>query len=350
MARRNAGRPHACAPDHQLGGNDLSVRELDALGQHFGDARAGAHLHAELQEEVPRRIGDAGRQSGEYAVGRLDQYDPQVALGIYLVEPVGDDLAGGVVQFAGELGAGRARPDDRDVQLGGTYRLVLILRSQKGVHQPAIEAARLFRRIQRNGELRRAGRAEIIGDAADGDDQRVVGEAGSRNDLAPVLVLEGRQRDRLGGAIEADHLAVAIAKMAPVSLREIVQLVLRALQAAGRDGMKQRLPDMGPAAVDQSDSGAARLAETFAQPGREFEPAGASADDDDMMRREIRHAGFTRSREAYGGDRPLAESKQEVRPRAARRPRSAVRRQSCIKTQRRVSKGGTRRSWRTLRT
>src|SRR5271154_5516359 len=79
--------------------------------------------------------------------------------------------------------------------------------------------------------------------------------------------------------------------------------------------MKQRLPDMGPAAVDQSDSGATRLAETFAQPGREFEPAGASADDDDMMQRGIRHAGFTQSREAYRGDRPLAESKQEMRPR-----------------------------------
>ena len=46
---------------------------------------------------------------------------------------------------------------------------------------------------------------------------------------------------------------------------------------------------MGAVAVDQRDARAPRLAQPIAQPGRQFETAGAAADDDDMMGRGIAH-------------------------------------------------------------
>ena len=82
-----------------------------------------------------------------------------------------------LVQLGGQLGAGRAGADDRDMQLARPDRLGLRVRAQAGVDEAAVERARLLGRLQRHGEFRRARRAEIVGDAADRDHQRVVGEA-----------------------------------------------------------------------------------------------------------------------------------------------------------------------------
>ena len=88
-----------------------------------------------------------------------------------------------------------------------------------------------------------------------------------RTDLASVLVQKRGQRDSAAGPVEADHLAVAIAEAAPVRLRDVVQFVLREDEAAGRDRMEQRLPDMGSSFINQHDVRSARSAETGAQLG-----------------------------------------------------------------------------------
>ena len=105
-----------------------------------------------------------------------------------------------------------------------------------------MEALRLFRRFQRHGKFRRAGRAEIIGDAADRDDERVIGNAArGRRSRGPPR----QGRAELGPtcrAVEPDHFAEMIAEMMPVALGQIIQLVLGRVHAAGRDQMQQRLP------------------------------------------------------------------------------------------------------------
>ena len=68
-------------------------------------------------------------------------------------------------------------------------------------------------------------------------------------------------------------------------LGEVVELVLVHIHAAGRDLVQQGLPQMAAVAVDQRDAGHAALAEAVAETGREFEPRGAAADDDDPVGR-----------------------------------------------------------------
>ena len=61
-------------------------------------------------------------------------------LGIDAVEPVGDELARGLVQLGRQLGAGRAGADDGDLQLLRPQRLGLRVRADAGVDQAAVEA------------------------------------------------------------------------------------------------------------------------------------------------------------------------------------------------------------------
>ena len=162
--------------------------------------------------------------------------------GIDLVEAVGHHLAHALVEFGGELGAGRAGADDGDMQLAGLDRFALRLGPQAGVDQAMVKPHRLFRGFERNREFRRAGRAEIIGHAADRDDKRVIGNAAGSRDLAAFLVIGRPEPNHFRRAVEADHFAEMVAKMVPMGLREIVELVLGRVHAAGGDRMQQRLP------------------------------------------------------------------------------------------------------------
>ncbi len=263
--------------------------EPDAVLQHLGDARAGAHFDAQFRQEIVGRLGDARRQGGQDAIAGLDQDDAKVALRVDPVEPVGDDGASGVVQLGGELGSRRAGADNGDMQLAGTDRSVLVLRAQAGVDQTVVEPAGLLGGLQRHGVFRRARRAEIVGDAADGDDQRVVTDRRLRADFAPLDILRGGQGDGFGVAVEASHFAVAEAEMAPMRLRDVVELVLRAAQASGGDGMQQRFPDMRAAAIDERDTGALSPAEPLAELGRQLQSGGAAADNDDVMKGDVHH-------------------------------------------------------------
>ena len=228
-------------------------------------------------------FGNARRQCGQDAVPGLDQHDAQVALRVDPVEPVGDDGAGGVVQFRGELGAGRAGADDCDVELSRTDGRVLGLRAQAGVDQAVVESAGLLRGLERHGVFRRARGSEIIGDAADGDHQRVVSNGRFRADFASLVVLRGGEVDGFRDPVEAGHFPVAVPEMAPVSLRDVIQFVLGATQAACGYGMQQRFPDVGAAAIDQRDPRALTPAEPLAELGRQLQSGGAAADNDNVM-------------------------------------------------------------------
>ena len=147
-----------------------------------------------------------------------------------------------------------------------------------------VKSHRLFRGLQRNREFGRAGGAEIVGHAADGDDQRIIGDGARRRDLAALVVMSGAEAHRLRRAVEADHLAEVVAEVMPVRLGEIIELVLGRIHAARRDRVQQRLPQMRAAALDERDIGEPALAQPVAEMGDELEARGSAADDDDSVR------------------------------------------------------------------
>jgi hypothetical protein len=57
------------------------------------------------------------------------------------------------------------------------------------------------------------------------------------------------------------------------------------VHAARGDFVQQRLPQVRACAIDKRHASAAPTAERIAEPRREFEAAGATADDDDAMRK-----------------------------------------------------------------
>jgi len=148
------------------------------------------------------------------------------------------------MQLCGQLRPGRACSDDGYVQLSRPDRSGLRVRPNAGVDQPFVETYGLFRRIQGDGVLFHAGSIEVVADASDADHQRVVAKRARFGDLVAFVVVGGGQVHLPASSIEPDHLAVAVAKMVPMGLREVVQRVVAHIHASGSDFMQQRLPQM----------------------------------------------------------------------------------------------------------
>jgi len=83
--------------------------------------------------------------------------------------------------------------------------------------------------------LRNAGRAEIIGEAADRQDQRIVGITSGRRHFGAVLFDNRPDQHFALAAVEPDHLARAIAKVMPMRLCQVVELMMVEIHAAGGD-------------------------------------------------------------------------------------------------------------------
>src|SRR5262245_5287130 len=96
--------------------------------------------------------------------------DLDVLLRIDPVEAVGNELTGGVMQLRRKLRAGRARTDDSDLELLWPQRLRLRVATDMCIHQAAVEARGLERRVQRDRMFAHARCAEIIALATHGDD------------------------------------------------------------------------------------------------------------------------------------------------------------------------------------
>src|SRR5690606_29077656 len=127
----------------------------------------------------------------------------------------------------------------------------------------------------------------VVALAADRDHQRVVGEGARRSDFLAVLVHEGRDVHLARAAVEPGHLPDAEAEAVPVRLREVGDLVVADIHAAGGDLMQLGLPDVGALAVDERDLGLAIATELASQASGQLQAPGATADDDDAVRRSI---------------------------------------------------------------
>ena len=148
---------------------------------------------------------------------------------------------------------------------------------------------RLVGRLQGEGVRLHAAGAEVIGEAANSEDERVVAELALWSDLPPLVVVGGRHTHHAPPAVDADEAAEAKREAVPVRLRQVVDLVRAQVHAARSDLVQQRLPEVRAALVDQRDMGLLAPAQSVAEPGDQLQPAGASADNDDAMRL-FRHA------------------------------------------------------------
>ena len=163
------------------------------------------------------------------------------------------------------------------------HRLGLGVGPDAGVDQTLVEAFRLAERIQRDRKLLDARRSEVVAGAAHRHHQRVVLERPRLRDLVALVVVCGRQTDLALGSIQPDHLAITVAEMMPVGLRQIVERVVIDVHAPGGHFVQQRLPQMSARTLDQRDVGSFALAQLVTQPGRQFQAGGTPADNHDVV-------------------------------------------------------------------
>jgi hypothetical protein len=88
------------------------------------------------------------------------------------------------MQLGGKLNARGAGADDGDLKLVRSQRLVLGIRAQARVEQTLVKAVCILLRIERKRVITRAGRAEIIGAAANCDEKRIVMHRAARQHFA----------------------------------------------------------------------------------------------------------------------------------------------------------------------
>ena len=80
--------------------------------------------------------------------------------------------------------------------------------------------------------------------------------------------------------VSSDQLEIEVV---PLGLGHVVQFIFRGVQRAGGHFVQQWLPDVREVGVDQGDVGLLALAQAFTQAGRQFQAAGATADNHDAM-------------------------------------------------------------------
>src|SRR5882724_2123332 len=84
--------------------------------------------------------------------------------------------------------------------------------------------------------------------------------------------------------VETDHLAETVPKAMPMGLGQIVKFMPGNIHAARGHFVKQRLPQMRTSPFDERDVLEPMSAEPITEASHEFQPASASADNDDAMK------------------------------------------------------------------
>src|ERR1700692_838670 len=189
------------------------------------------------------------------------------------------------MQLGSQLRARCACADNRQVQLAGTYRRLLCLCADAGIHKEAIEALSMGWGFQLHCIFGNPGRAEVVGDAADRDYQCVVADGPRWGDLTPFVVEHGGEANLLCGTVKPGQFAESVTESVPMCLGEVVYLVLTGIEATRRDGVQHRLPQMRSCTIDQPDARHPAPAQAVAEPGRKFESRRAAAHDDDLAQR-----------------------------------------------------------------
>ncbi|MCY1423606.1 hypothetical protein D9M71_393220 [compost metagenome] len=220
----------------------LALGGFQAVRCDFLHGGAGHHGDAELLQGAMHRGADALRQGGQHAGAGLDQGDAHV-LRLDAVQAVGGQFMCRVVQLGGQFDAGGAGADYGDADL--VVGVLLGVGAQVVAEQLAVEALGLLAGVEEDAVLGRAFGTEVVGGAADRQDQAVVGQLACGHEFAPVLVMGGGQLDDLALAVQPAHAAELELEVVPLGLGDVVQLVLRGVERTGRHFMQQGFPYMG---------------------------------------------------------------------------------------------------------
>ena len=128
---------------------------------------------------------------------------------------------------------------------------------------------------------------EVVADAADAEDQRVIAQRAAREHQRAVVIVDGVKHKLMPRAVQAGDGPLPEPEVMPVRERKIIDAVDVGIQAPGRDFMQQRFPQMRGIAVDQRDLGASAPSQLVAEARRQRQSAGAAADDDDAVARRL---------------------------------------------------------------
>src|SRR4051794_2017622 len=154
-----------------------------------------------------------------------------------------------------QLGSGRARADDRDMQLPRSYRTGLCMSPDEPVDEPLVEPDGLLRGIERDREVLSPERAKVVAGAAHGDDERVVRDRARGRDFVALRIDARSEMDLVTCPVETDHFSNAVAKVVLGGLGQVVGGLTPDIQATGRDFVEERLPDVRARTLDKGDLG-----------------------------------------------------------------------------------------------
>ncbi|MNS57363.1 hypothetical protein D3C72_902470 [compost metagenome] len=268
-------------PDFQAGLDFVAVGGDQAVGRHFADSGIGHDVDPEFLQGFMHRPANALRQRRQHPWTGFDQGDVHV-FRFDPVQAIGRQFVGGVVQLGGQFDPGGTGADDRHADLFDCVGLTGVC-AQIVIEQLLVEALGLFAGVEEQAVLRCALGAEIVGGAANGDHQRVVGHFAGRHQFQTGLVVGGGQLDFFIRAIEPAHAPQLELEVVPFGLGDIVEFVFGRVQGTGRHFVQQRFPDVGQVRVDQHHAGRAALAQSLTQTGSQLQTAGAAADNDNTM-------------------------------------------------------------------
>ena len=246
-------------------------------------ALIGVDLDAELLQLLLGRLGEPLGQIGKDAGCRLDQADLHIAGDVDAVEAVVGQMPQRLMHLRRELDAGGPGADDGDAQHLAGRPVRLELRPQADAEQALLEAVGLLVAVEIEAMLGDAGNGEIIARAAHGDDQRVIGDLPGGGYLLPIGVQDRRQMHLALRPVETVHAAGLEGEMMVAGMAQEIHVVVMRPHGADRHLMQQRLPDMGERIVDEGDLRPPAAAQPVAELGGQHQPAGAAADDNDVV-------------------------------------------------------------------
>ena len=270
---QETGCLHAGGPDAEPGGNDLVAIQQQAVGQRRLHLAVDQHAHAQVFQALLGGLGDLLGEAGQDARPGLDQHDAE--LGGPPQRAIGFGAFGQLHQLGRQLHAGGAGADDGHLQ-----GLALGHAAHHAQADFAVEVVGLAARIDHVAMLQHAGRAEVVGPAADGDDQLVVADAARGHHFAPVGGTDGGQDDFLACAVQAFHGAGLVGEAGVRGLGQVGGLLLRQVARAGGNGVQHGLPDVGGIGIDQGHRGGVRVAQ-LAQCRGDFQPRDPATHDHD---------------------------------------------------------------------
>src|SRR5574344_393057 len=275
LRRTHTGRPHL-----ECGRNQCAVGRDESIGSHFLDLCAQTYLDAELEQLL---VGGGGQLVGQ---GRQDartgfQNADMHVFRADMVQPVVGQHFGGIAKLGGQLHTGSTGTDNGHADLFvvcGTGVGTQVFAKQALVKVPCVLQA-----VEKNAMLAGTCGAEVVGQTAHSQHQTVVMNAAAGYQFAALVVEGGGQLDGFGITVKAGKAAQLEIKVVPLGLCQIVELVVGGVERAGSNFVQQGFPDMGQIGVNQGDAGLFAFAKRAAQSGGQFQPAGAAADNDDVL-------------------------------------------------------------------